>query len=170
MDIFVIVKQLVQLFLMLFLGYFLCKAGIFDRHTNQKMTKLCLYVTTPCLILTSVLQRVEPEIYAPCYVFASRCVKSHYSALVVEFLCFEQWSLRVDPQMLLFMTGCACLIMHVFSLRFFVLRSLHAHHPLCLYPSEYFCISFFDVAQVSPESVLVHLLIRLHIPESACVW
>ncbi len=57
MDIFVIVKQLVQLFLMLFLGYFLCKAGIFDRHTNQKMTKLCLYVTTPCLILTSVLQQ-----------------------------------------------------------------------------------------------------------------
>ena len=121
--------------------------------------------------LTSVLQRVEPEIYAPCYVFASRCVKAHYSALVVEFLCVEQWSLRVDPRMLLCITDCACLIMHAhgFSLRFFVLRSLHAHHPLCLYPSEYFCISFFDVAQVSPESVLVHLLIRLHIPESACV-
>lgn len=57
MDLLVIIRQLVQLFLMLFLGYFLCKAGIFDRHTNQKMTKLCLYVTTPCLILNSVLQQ-----------------------------------------------------------------------------------------------------------------
>ena len=56
MNVTVIVNQLVQLFLMLFLGYFLCKLGIFDRHTNQKMTKLCLYVTTPCLVLSSVLQ------------------------------------------------------------------------------------------------------------------
>ncbi len=55
MDITVIIKQLVQLFIMLFLGYFLCKGGVFDRHTNQKMTKLCLYVTTPCMILSSVL-------------------------------------------------------------------------------------------------------------------
>lgn len=57
MDILVIIQQLIQLFLMLFLGYFLCKIGIFDRHTNQKMTKLCLNVTTPCLILNSVLQQ-----------------------------------------------------------------------------------------------------------------
>ena len=56
MNITVIITQLIQLFLMLFLGYFLCKWGIFDRHTNQKMTKLCLTVTTPCLVLSSVLQ------------------------------------------------------------------------------------------------------------------
>lgn len=57
MDITVIVQQLIQLFLMLFLGYFLCKINIFDRHTNQKMTKLCLNVTTPCLTLSAVLQQ-----------------------------------------------------------------------------------------------------------------
>lgn len=57
MDLSVIIKQLLQLFIMLFLGYFLCKAGIFDHNTNKKMTKLCLYVTTPCLVLNSVLQQ-----------------------------------------------------------------------------------------------------------------
>ena len=71
MDLLVIIRQLVQLFLMLFLGYFLCKAGIFDRHTNQKMTKLCLYVTTPCLILNSVLQQTEePDFHLIALTFA----------------------------------------------------------------------------------------------------
>lgn len=63
MDLLVIIKQLLQLFIMLFLGYFLCKIGIFDRQTNKKMTKLCLYVTTPCLILTSVLQQTGERNY-----------------------------------------------------------------------------------------------------------
>ena len=63
MDITVIITQLIQLFLMLFLGYFLCKWGIFDRHTNQKMTKLCLTVTTPCLVLSSVLQQTGERNY-----------------------------------------------------------------------------------------------------------
>lgn len=63
MDITVIVQQLIQLFLMLFLGYFLCKLGIFDRHTNKKMTKLCLNVTTPCLVLNSVLQQTGERNY-----------------------------------------------------------------------------------------------------------
>lgn len=63
MDITVIVQQLIQLFLMLFLGYFLCKIGIFDRHTNQKMTKLCLNVTTPCLTLSAVLQQTGERNY-----------------------------------------------------------------------------------------------------------
>lgn len=64
MDITVIVNQLIQLFLMLFLGYFLCKLGIFDRHTNQKMTKLCLNVTTPCLTLSAVLQQTGERNYS----------------------------------------------------------------------------------------------------------
>ena len=64
MDITVIITQLIQLFLMLFLGYFLCKRGIFDRHTNQKMTKLCLTVTTPCLVLSSVLQQTGERNYS----------------------------------------------------------------------------------------------------------
>ena len=64
MNITVIITQLIQLFLMLFLGYFLCKRGIFDRHTNQKMTKLCLTVTTPCLVLSSVLQQTGERNYS----------------------------------------------------------------------------------------------------------
>ena len=64
MNITVIITQLIQLFLMLFLCYFLCKVGIFDRHTNQKMTKLCLNVTTPCLVLSSVLQQTGERNYS----------------------------------------------------------------------------------------------------------
>ena len=63
MNITVIITQLIQLFLMLFLGYFLCKWGIFDRHTNQKMTKLCLTVTTPCLVLSYILQQTGERNY-----------------------------------------------------------------------------------------------------------
>ena len=57
MDILVIVNQLIQLFIMMGLGYFMCKVGHLDRHTNQKMTKVVLNVTNPCLIISSVLSQ-----------------------------------------------------------------------------------------------------------------
>lgn len=55
MDISVIINQLIQLFVMIFLGYLLCSIGILDHHTNQRMTKVIIQLTSPCLILSSVL-------------------------------------------------------------------------------------------------------------------
>lgn len=78
MNITVIITQLIQLFLMLFLGYFLCKVGIFDRHTNQKMTKLCLSVTTPCLVLSSVLRQTGERDY--------RLVALTFSVAIVYYI------------------------------------------------------------------------------------
>lgn len=54
MDINVVINQMVQLFMILGLGYFLNKIKLFDNDLNQKMNKLLLNVTTPALILSSV--------------------------------------------------------------------------------------------------------------------
>ena len=54
MDINVVINQMVQLFMILGLGYFLNKINLFDTNLNQKLNKLLLNVTTPAMVLASV--------------------------------------------------------------------------------------------------------------------
>ncbi|WP_249028933.1 AEC family transporter [Tannockella kyphosi] len=62
MDIGVIINQMVQLFLVIGVGYILNKLDIFDTLLNKKLSTLLLSVTTPCLILSSVITSSD---YAP---------------------------------------------------------------------------------------------------------
>lgn len=59
MDIQVILMQMVQLFLVIGLGYFLFKVKILDVELNKRLTTLLLTVTTPALIISSVLSTTE---------------------------------------------------------------------------------------------------------------
>ncbi|GKU24936.1 AEC family transporter [Clostridium folliculivorans] len=54
MDVNIVINQMLQLFIILGLGYFLNKIKIFDDTLNQKLNKLLLNVTTPALVLASV--------------------------------------------------------------------------------------------------------------------
>lgn len=55
MDIKVILMQMIQLFTIIFLGYILFKLKILDLDFNKKLTTLLLSVTTPAMIISSVL-------------------------------------------------------------------------------------------------------------------
>lgn len=55
MDISIIFSQLMILFSIMALGYILNKIGLMNREFNGQLTKLILNVTTPALILDSVL-------------------------------------------------------------------------------------------------------------------
>lgn len=55
MDIQVVINQMIQLFLVIGLGYFLMKINILDNDFNKKLNSLLLNVTTPALILSSVM-------------------------------------------------------------------------------------------------------------------
>lgn len=55
MEISVVVNQMLQLFMVMGLGYFLMKINILDVAFNRKLNSLLLNVTTPALILASVL-------------------------------------------------------------------------------------------------------------------
>lgn len=57
MEIGIILHQMLQLFLMIFLGYFLYKIGLIDGDFIKKLTKLLLNVTLPAMILASVLEQ-----------------------------------------------------------------------------------------------------------------
>ena len=59
MDIFVILMQMIQLFMVMALGYFLFKVRLFDVDLNKKLTTFLLTVTTPAMILSSVLSTTE---------------------------------------------------------------------------------------------------------------
>lgn len=54
MDVTVVLFQMIQLFLVMSLGYLLNKIHILDEDFNKKLTKLLLNVTMPALILSSV--------------------------------------------------------------------------------------------------------------------
>lgn len=59
LDIQVILMQMIQLFLVMSIGYLLFKLKILDVDFNKKLTTLLLTVTTPALILSSVLNTTE---------------------------------------------------------------------------------------------------------------
>lgn len=59
MDIYVLVAQMIQLFLVIFCGYGLFKLGVLTPEVDSHLTKLVLNVTLPLLILNSVLTQTE---------------------------------------------------------------------------------------------------------------
>lgn len=56
MDVRVVIGQMVQLFIMMAVGYVLMKIHLLDEEFNKKLNKLVLSLITPCLILSSVLK------------------------------------------------------------------------------------------------------------------
>lgn len=59
MDISVILNQLITLFLIIGLGYFLRKINVMPNEFSKQLTKLLLHVTMPSLIINSVLTMKE---------------------------------------------------------------------------------------------------------------
>lgn len=59
LDIQVILMQMIQLFLVIGVGYILFKLNILDVDFNKKLTTLLLSVTTPALIVSSVLTTTD---------------------------------------------------------------------------------------------------------------
>ena len=55
MDIKVVIGQMIVLFALMGLGFLLYRVNILDLKTNSKLTSLVLSVTTPCMVLNSVL-------------------------------------------------------------------------------------------------------------------
>ena len=54
MDIFVIFQTMLKLFFMLVLGFVLFKCGVFDEHTNKKISSLIVNCTSPLLIISAI--------------------------------------------------------------------------------------------------------------------
>lgn len=71
MDIQILTNQLIQLFLIICMGYLLYKIKIFSTEVNQKLTKLLLNVSLPAMIVSSVLEQTErPPVDEVLMVFA----------------------------------------------------------------------------------------------------
>lgn len=59
MEMSVLINQLIQLFLIMGVGYFIYKVGIMDADFNKKLTNFVLKVTLPCMIIASVFDISE---------------------------------------------------------------------------------------------------------------
>lgn len=57
MNLSIILSQMTQLFLLIFLGFFLYRVHILSKPLNQGLTKLLLHVTLPAMIFSSVLEQ-----------------------------------------------------------------------------------------------------------------
>lgn len=88
MNISVIVNQLIQLSLLILLGYLLYKTGLIDRPSNQKLSKLVLQVTMPCMVLDSVLKQTgERDIRTVGFVFLIAAIYYLLMPFVGYLLC-----------------------------------------------------------------------------------
>lgn len=61
MDIKTLITSMVELFIIIFVGYFIYKAKIVDDNFTKKFTKLVLDVTLPAMVLASVLTLEERQ-------------------------------------------------------------------------------------------------------------
>lgn len=65
MDVFVILHQMVQLFILLGLGYLLYKVKVIDSDFNKKLTRFVLDFTLPLMMLASMLDQPAEREYLP---------------------------------------------------------------------------------------------------------
>lgn len=61
LDITIIIRSMIELCILMFLGYFLCKIGMLNNNFVKRMTKLILDVTLPAQILASVFDLGERQ-------------------------------------------------------------------------------------------------------------
>lgn len=85
MEIYVILHQMVQLFIMMGLGYLLYKVKIIDAGFNKKMTRFVLDFTLPLMVLSSVLEQPADRDYG---VVAEMIVISAGVYIVLPLLAF----------------------------------------------------------------------------------
>ena len=58
MDIQVVINTMIELFLILILGYGIAKLGMIDEVTNKKISALVVNVSMPALIIASVSENI----------------------------------------------------------------------------------------------------------------
>lgn len=104
-DITVIINQMVILLLLMLLGVILCRVGIMNADFNKRLTKILLNVTTPALILSSVLtQTGERDISSVALVFAI-AIATYILLPLISFVCVKLVRLPLKEQGLyMFMT------------------------------------------------------------------
>lgn len=61
MELSVLINQLIQLFILMGVGYFVYKIKIMDADFNKKLTNFVLKVTLPCMIIASVFDVAAEE-------------------------------------------------------------------------------------------------------------
>ncbi len=93
MNLSIILSQMTQLFLLIFLGFFLYKVHILSKPLNQGLTKLILHVTLPAMIFSSVLEQTNrPPVNEVLSVFLIAAVLNFlmpfFCLLVVKLLRF----------------------------------------------------------------------------------
>lgn len=105
MDIFVIISKMVELFILIGLGYFLFKINIFDENLNKKLTTFLLNVTTPALIIASVLNiEKRPSLMMVYQVFFLAIIVFMILPFIGHGLAFLLKVKREDKGLYVFMT------------------------------------------------------------------
>lgn len=61
MELTSVINQILVLFLIMFLGYFLNKIHIIDNHTNKKLSSLVVNVTSPALIISVMSSSMQKD-------------------------------------------------------------------------------------------------------------
>lgn len=95
MNLSIILSQMTQLFLLIFLGFFLYKVHILTKPLNQGLTRLILNVTLPAMVFSSVLDQTNrPPVNEVLSVFLISAVLNFlmpfFYLLVVKLLRFPK--------------------------------------------------------------------------------
>ena len=95
MDFFYVFGKMIQLFLIIIIGYLTCRCGVFGKEARLHVTRLVLYVAIPGLTLSSVLSQDN----LPGITQILGLLAVAFSSYVVLFACawIVPMLLRVEP-------------------------------------------------------------------------
>lgn len=66
-SVFFLLQQIVQLFLMIFMGFLIVKAGLLKDEDSKVLSKIVLYLIIPCVILNAFQVDYTPETVRGCW-------------------------------------------------------------------------------------------------------
>lgn len=98
MDINVLINQLIQLFLIICLGYLMNKVNIIDANFNQKGSKLIINVTMPAMIVSSVLSLSDRPDSADVLIVFAVSIAMYLLLPVIAFLLTKITKTSADKQ------------------------------------------------------------------------
>lgn len=105
MSVSVILNQMLILFIFMFLGILLNRVGIINTDFNQRITKMIIHVTMPCMILASVLKQDGERDMHALIILAIVGIAFYIILPIVAFLMVHFFPVRTERKGLyMFMT------------------------------------------------------------------
>lgn len=93
---FTVLTQVIELFLLMGIGYAVSKAGIIDEKCSTQITSLLCYIVSPCVIIYAFQKPFSPQMFGNLLIVAASAFAINLVAVIVGHALFNKKTVK-DP-------------------------------------------------------------------------